>query len=132
MKRRPRFIMSLTVIVILTIVSTSYGQDAYEEPSLIEAEAFRIDGDRILSTPGDTDYRYTITKPVPKTVVKDSSTVATSPAPVNNAAKLKVEKQLPTHKPTVQKQSKEEDESIMSFHFLYYMIQKYKLQDIVE
>jgi hypothetical protein len=132
MKRRPRFIMFLTVIVILTIVSTSYGQDAYEEPSLIEAEAFRVDGDRILSTPGDTDIRYNVLKPSPKITVKDSAMVAPTATPVNNVAKVKVEKQLPAHKPTVQKQSKEEDESIMSFHFLYYMIQKYKLQDIVE
>jgi hypothetical protein len=130
MKRRPRFIMFLTIIVILTIVSTSYGQDAYEEPSLIEAEAFRIDGERILSTPGDTDFRYTVTKPAPRVVAKDS--VAVTPVSGNNTAKVKLEKQLPTHKPTVQKQSKEEDDSIMSFHFLYYMIQKYKLQDIVE
>jgi hypothetical protein len=124
--------MYLTVIVILTIVSTSYGQDAYEEPSLIEAEAFQMDGDRLLSTPGDTDYRYSVSKPVPKLVVKDSSSVATSPGPAINSTKVKLEKQVPAHKPTVQKQSKEEDESIMSFHFLYYMIQKYKLQDIVE
>jgi hypothetical protein len=123
--------MFLTVIVILTIVSTSYGQDAYEEPSLIEAEAFRIDGERILSTPGDTDFRYTITKPATKAVVKDS-VVTSSAVSGSNAAKVKLEKQVPAHKPTVQKQSKEEDDSIMSFHFLYYMIQKYKLQDIVE
>lgn len=124
--------MFLTIIVILTIVSTSYGQDAYEEPSLIEAEAFRIDGDRILSTPGDTDPRYTPSKvTASKPLAKDTASVTgPSNTATSSPVKVKIQKQSP--RPTVQKQSKEEDESIMSFHFLYYMIQKYKLQDIVE
>jgi len=118
------------IIVILTIVSAAYGQDAYEPgPSVIETEIIRIEGDRLLSTPGE-DPHFTPKTKVAAKPVKDS--VASSMPSVNLPAKLKVEKQTPAPKPTVHKQSKEEDESIMSFHFLYYMIQKYKLQDIVE
>jgi hypothetical protein len=131
MNCRPSLIMSPLIIVILTIVSSSYGQDAYEpEPSVIEAEMLRVDGDRMLSTPGEDPHIF-ISKPKPSPKnVKDSAAV--SLPVVNQNGKIKIEKQTPAPKPTVQKQSKEEDESIMSFHFLYYMIQKYKLQDIVE
>ena len=119
------------VIVILTMLSPAYGQDAYEpEPSVIETEIIRIDGDRILTTPGE-DPHYTPKSKVSPKIVKDSAT-STLPAVVGQSNKVKIEKHTPAPKATVQKHSKEEDESIMSFHFLYYMIQKYKLQDIVE
>jgi hypothetical protein len=37
----------------------------------------------------------------------------------------------PTAKPA-EKQPAKEDDSILTFNFLYYIIQKYKLQDIVD
>lgn len=60
---------------------------------------------------------------------KDSTTIV-----LPSAASNKKPKQEQASKP-VEKQTaprEEEEESILSFNFLYYIIQKYKLQDIVD
>jgi hypothetical protein len=112
----------------------------------------KIDGgDRMLTSPGEGDTKF-VYKPVSNP--KDSATaVATNhPTPANsngtstNAAgsllRLRTEKAPPAPKETVTKQSKNttepsqnaksQDDSILSFNFLYYIIEKYKLQDIVD
>jgi hypothetical protein len=86
----------------------------------------KIDREKIMYSPGEADTRY---NPAPSSKVKADSIAA---IPVLQPVKIKVEKQPPATKPTVGKQSKEEDESILSFNFLYYIIEKYKLQDIVD
>lgn len=61
-----------------------------------------------------------------------SESAGTLPSPIKIGGKTP-----PPLKPAVEKQSKktdaetEEEESILSFNFLYYLIQKYKMEDIV-
>jgi len=104
-----------------------YGQEGSMQFESMEMEGGTVDREGILLSPGEGTARYT-----PATVSsdpKDSITLVNSQPAV---PKIKREKQAPTPKPAVEKQSREEDESILSFNFLYYIIEKYKLQDIIE
>jgi hypothetical protein len=85
--------------------------------------------DRIMYSPGETDP-VNAKSPSNSTVTnspaapKDSAAVSTRP--VQRNVKPASEPPKNTSKP------KGEDDSILSFNFLYYIIQKYKLQDIVD
>ncbi len=76
-----------------------------------------------INSPGESSDRHR--KFQPSSPVKDSATVAQK-AIAPRASKPSNEITRP-----VVKQSSGDD-SILSFNFLYYIIQKYKLQDIVD
>lgn len=108
----------------------------------------KYDLEKIMSTPGETDTKFVYkSNPDPGVLSKDTLTAHTNtnnttPHAASNVTRLRIEKTAPpATKETVQKQSKNqeessksktEDDSIMSFNFLYYIIEKYKLQDIVD
>lgn len=99
-----------------------------------------VERDRIISAPGEGS-RYT-PRTSPTTLTNDKDLTGTSqtsnnssaPASANTApvTKTKAEKPSPAPKTPVEKQSKEKDDSILSYNFLYYIIEKYKLQDIID
>jgi hypothetical protein len=112
----------------LALVNTAMAQDAgLTDVEIIDSEKDRLDREKIIYSPGEADVRYT-----PRTTTPSKDTLITPNTATPAASKFK-EKPAPAPKTTVSKQSKEEqDDSILSFNFLYYIIQKYKLQDIVE
>ncbi len=63
-------------------------------------------------------------KTQPSSIVKDSAALATKLV-IQRPAKPAAENSKPDSKQS-------SDDSILSFNFLYYIIQKYKLQDIVD
>lgn len=81
--------------------------------------------DRTIYTAGESTDPLATHKSTTSTVsVKDSASTVRVPA--QRATRQPAEPAKTSPKP------KEEDESILSFNFLYYIIQKYKLQDIVD
>jgi hypothetical protein len=79
--------------------------------------------DRILATPGESvDPQRSTISPPPS---RDTSTVkAVAPRNVFKPSSVV---------PKEQNKSKDQkDDSILSFNFLYYLIQKYKMQDIID
>lgn len=97
----------------------------------------RIDFDRFLSSPGEGDSKHVlkVTGGPKDSLDNDAATdqqKVKKPALVQaTPQKPKAEKQTAT-KDVLPKEQEETDESILSFNILYYIIQKYKLQDIVD
>ena len=131
MKIRLQIILCVLFLVVLATTGTSYGQEGSAQFESMELEGGTIDREKILLSPGEGDTRYT-PRSNPENNSGDSITTSNTQSTQPAVPKIKTEKQAPTPKPTVEKQSKEEDESILSFNFLYYIIEKYKLQDIIE
>lgn len=121
--------ISLTFLLAFlapAVVFTAHAQDA---PSLIiDSYDNHSDTDRTIYLPGGEAEAAGggSSKPQP-TPAKDS--VSTIPQTAPRVIKTTGENVKPS---PASKQNKEEDESILSFNFLYYIIQKYKLQDIVD
>jgi hypothetical protein len=129
MKIRLHHILILIFVASLGVVSSAHAQEfGLPEMDITEPENGGVDREKIMTSPGEADNRYS-SKSSTTTNTPTDSAATTSAAPVPTP-KIKAEKQPPAIKPAVEKQSKEEDDSILSFNFLYYLIQKYKLQDI--
>ena len=93
-----------------------YGQDAgMSDDEIREA----TENEKVVFTPGE-DLRYV---PQASGVIapKDSVGLQLQDFPMQRAA------QKPAEKPAPKK-----DDSILTYNFLYYIIQKYKLQDIID
>jgi hypothetical protein len=119
--------MALLALVNRAMAQDSGPHEGMTDVELNDADKDHLDREKIIYSPGEASVKY-----IPKSnAPKDSLITPSQPAA---PSKVKVEKSAPTPKSTVQKQSKnqEQDESILSFNFLYYIIQKYKLQDIVD
>jgi hypothetical protein len=110
------------------VTNIAFGQDSHLSNDESDADQ-KVEYGKVMYSPGELDTRYTSETNVN---VEPSDSIANTAVVPTPAPKIKVEKQSPIPKPTVGKQSKEEDDSILSFNFLYYIIQKYKLQDIVD
>jgi hypothetical protein len=126
---KSRFHILFTLAVLTTAgLCTSYAQDAgMQDVEFIDADKDKAEPEKFIYSPGESDSRISSSR---VTVTKDTVTTA-APSPTQ---KPKAEKNIPAApitKPALEKQPKE-DESILSFNFLYYIIQKYKLQDIVD
>jgi hypothetical protein len=126
MKNRLHHILILACIATAAFATESYGQDS----GIPDYEMSDNDRDKMLYSPGGEGelrprYPATVT-----TAPKDSASfnrAATVPP-----ARLKPE-QPPAKSPENKQQPpKPDDDSILSFNFLYYIIQKYKLQDIID
>jgi hypothetical protein len=140
----------IRALLVMTLgssgLASSYGQGAgMVDVQLPEPDKYDLE--KVINSPGEADskYIYKIT-----THTKDSLSSNGTPGSGNtgnNAAvsvsKIRPEKATtPSTKETVIKQSKNQeepsaksknqDDSILSFNFLYYIIEKYKLQDIVD
>lgn len=105
------------------VVTTANAQSS----GMQDVEIMPTENDKLLFSPGgegETRFKAPVTI---SGYGKDS--VATIPN-LTPARKSKPEQtSKPVEKPNT---SKEDDDSILSFNFLYYIIQKYKLQDIVD
>lgn len=97
-----------------------YAQDAGTSESEILASPESSETEKVVFTPGE-EIRY-----VPGTsgvmAPSDSISLQMQDFPMQRAA------QKPAEKPA----TKSKDDSILTFNFLYYIIQKYKLQDIID
>jgi hypothetical protein len=127
MKIQLHHILLLSFIATTAVVSSAFAQDSNgAEFEMTDPERDKLEKDRILYSPGEGENRYT-PKAQTQTVSKDSIAV-TRPAPAVSS-KLKSEQPI---KAVEKHHQPKDDDSILSFNFLYYIIQKYKLQDIID
>lgn len=126
MKIRLHHIFFLTILATFTVAGNVWAQDAGMSDVEIVDERDRIDSEKMLYSPGEAEVRY-----IPKatrSASKDSvAMIAPSPTPIREA---RVEE--PPAKGNEKQPAKPKDDSILTFNFLYYIIQKYKLQDIID
>jgi hypothetical protein len=119
MKRKlhPVFITLLLAILTPAGIATLRAQDA-SYPT-VESYETDIDSerDRIIYSPGEVDANNRVH------VVAGKDSINSRPTPVRTAKQPEAAKN--SAKPS-------QDDDILSFNFLYYLFEKYKLQDIVD
>lgn len=121
MKINLHYVLIVLFLAVLApaAIHTVNAQDAsYPVPEGYDAEADR-ERDKVMYSPGEADPLLNNKSHV--SVPRDS--VHTRPARV-------VKTQPEAAKGS--KPSSQEDDSILSFNFLYYLYEKYKMQDIVD
>ena len=116
MKIRLHLYLLSSLLVAFAMTENTFAQDAGMSDVEINEERNRTENEKIIFSAGDSEVRY-----IPKTT---SILLKDSVAAGNQGEFL-------SGKPE-KKQPKQEDDSILSFNFLYYIIQKYKLQDIID
>jgi len=123
----------LCLLFVTASVSVSYAQDSGAvEYETTDSESEKFERDKVLYSPGEGDTRYVKPSVAPSSTSKDSvakDSITVFKAPLN--APVKVKSEQPAKAAEKQEQSKDDD-SILSFNFLFYLIQKYKLQDVIE
>lgn len=134
---RKKLISFLSCLAVVALSQLALAQDgAPADYDFVDPERERYERERLIASPGEGEHRYfpSTTQPGNTTnpqspAPRDSSSTAESVSPETPASQRvgavvkPIDKQVPT---------RGEDDSILSFNFLYYIIQKYKLQDIVD
>ena len=137
-----RLPLILTFATLSLMGSVVYGQDShFSDFDVTDSERDRLEREKILYSPGgEGEIRYIPARIDPKngnTTSKDSASATTSQKPVTipqvtHPTPAKIKPEGAPKSPAKQQPPKEDDDAILSFNFLYYIIQKYKLQDIIE
>ena len=124
MKNWRKYFLFLTALVFFCAAGSAYAQDAGMSDVEIVAENDGVEGEKVVYSPGE-DVRY-IPRAPGVTAGKDSIALHIHDFPMQQAT-------LKTSEKSNEKQpAKPKDDSILTFNFLYYIIQKYKLQDIID
>ncbi len=144
MTTRALYVVTITLLGCFVQLNGFAQGTGYVDVQLPDPDKYELE--KVMSSPGESDSKY-VYKPNPNPVTKDSLAVSSGTHnsthhAASNVSRVRMEKTgPPAIKETVQKQSKNQeetpkaktdDDSIMSFNFLYYIIEKYKLQDIVD
>lgn len=148
MKNRLCYILISSCTAFTALVHTSYAQEnSAVEFESAESERERLEKEKILYSPGEGDLRYiprnNTTTPTQlqtskelssKEILKEADLKAG--AGLQSMSKLKSENatsstKAPDKQPAPQTRPNGDD-TILSFNFLYFIIQKYKLQDIID
>jgi hypothetical protein len=125
---RMKFHQILFVLLVCLIssfgVEEAYGQEASFPGTETEDPELYKERYKSMAAPGELDPAFRKTQTTATTSLKDSVTFK----PALKATKT----QIPDGSKQPPKRPSQEDDSILSFNFLYYIFQKYKLQDVVE
>lgn len=131
MKLRLQYIFTAILLAVL-LPSGFYAAHAQDAPSFVsDSYNPHSDPDRPIYAPGGETEPGSGGGNSVKTVAgpgKDSVTAVSTPSQPQRIIRTPGENVKPSQ---VNKEEKE-DESMLSFNFLYYIIRKYKLQDIVD
>ncbi|HEX8040477.1 MAG TPA: hypothetical protein VF490_15065 [Chryseosolibacter sp.] len=122
MKKLVHRILVLSALTILFAVGAASAQDAGMSDKGVAADEHEsTDADKAVFSPGESEVKYIPKAPAVRTAADSVTARAVVPAAQKISPK------------TVQKDEKPpKDDSILTFNFLYYIIQKYKLQDIID
>jgi hypothetical protein len=145
MKTQLHYILFTACIASTAMVIPSFAQEnGAIEYEVTDSERDRAERDKILYSPGEGESRYIPRNTTPATQsspTKDVSSKETlkesdlkTGVTIMQPPKAKAEGNAQAPKSTEkqqQAQPKPNDDAILSFNFLYYIIQKYKLQDII-
>jgi hypothetical protein len=124
MKARVHRILFFSTVLLFAAAGHTVAQDAGMSDVDIIDDRDHGDSEKIIYAPGEAEVKF-----IPKASAKISRDSATTHLPQMVPPKHKVE---PVAKPADKQPAKPEDDSILTFNFLYYIIQKYKIQDIID
>lgn len=123
MKRWDLHIVFFLLLIVLS-TGTVRAQEAGMSDVKITDEADPLNSEKTAYTPGE-EVRYIPSAPG-NAADKDSVMLQIQDFPMQRAT-------MKTPEKSNEKQpAKAKDDSILTFNFLYYIIQKYKLQDIID
>jgi hypothetical protein len=124
MKSRISHGIFFLTLILLAVANMSYAQDAGASDADMVNERETAGAEKIIFSAGEPRY-------IPKTSAadagKDSIALNIQDFPMQQAV-LKAT----TSEKADDKEQQKKDDSILTFNFLYYIIQKYKLQDIID
>jgi hypothetical protein len=130
MKIKLHHIFLSLLLTIAAFMNKSFAQDAStQEYHITDTEREKYERDKVIFSPGEGDTKFNPTKAGSQSLTGKDSLAAAKP-PQTAIQKGKPEQAIKTAEK--QQQQSKDDDSILSFNFLYYVIQKYKLQDIVD
>ena len=114
----------LFLFMLITLSAAVQAQDAGMSDVEMVDDGDPLEGEKPIYVPGE-DLRY-IPKAPANVPARDSLMLQMNDFPMQQATMKRPDKA------TEKQDSKAKDDSILTFNFLYYMIQKYKLQDIID
>ncbi|HEY9489569.1 MAG TPA: hypothetical protein VIQ51_14600 [Chryseosolibacter sp.] len=124
MKSWGTYLIFLTTLIILLAAGSVLAQEAGMSDVEVVNDREASESEKSVFVPGE-DARY-IPRVSNVSPAKDSIMLQMYDFPMQRAA------QRPVEKPAEKQPAKAKDDSILTFNFLYYIIQKYKLQDIID
>jgi hypothetical protein len=124
MKSWGQQIFFLSALLLSLAWMPAFAQDAGMSDVDVIEDATAAE-EKVVFTPGE-DLRFVPAAGSGVLMAKDSMTLQMHDFPMQRAA------QKPAEKPADKQNSKSKDDSILTFNFLYYIIQKYKLQDVID
>jgi hypothetical protein len=132
MKIKLHHILLSLLLTISAFFNTSFAQDSSttQEYQITDTERERYERDKVMFSPGEGETKFLPTKAGSHALTGKDSLAATTKPVATTIQKGKPEQ--PVKAAEKQQQQTKDDDSILSFNFLYYIIQKYKLQDIVD
>ena len=119
--------IALLLFVLISAQVSVYAQDGPDNEQPIYDEKVYHESP-VGDMDSDTDNR--VPTPVTKSTSRDSSAVKTM-IPAQRTPSKTNQETSKENKPHPQ-QAQSGDDSILSFNFIYYIIQRFKLQDIIE
>lgn len=123
MSARTKQILAISVL-LLCCVASAWAQDAGMSELEMPADTRGGADESAVYIPGE-EIKY-IPRASAAVVSSDSIALQLQDFPMQRAA------QRPADKTTDKQNGKSKDDSILTFNLLYYIIQKYKLQDIID
>jgi hypothetical protein len=131
MKIKLHHILLSSLLTLPSFLNSAFAQDAStQDYQITDTERDKYERDRVIFSPGEGDSKFLPAKAGSHTGPGKDSIAVSKPAPTTPIQKGKPEQ--PIKAAEKQQQQTKDDDSILSFNFLYYIIQKYKLQDIVD
>ena len=124
LKARGQQVLVVTMLLLAFIANNSLAQDAGMSDSEIPDNRSGVSMEKVVFVPGE-EAKY-IPQASGTLAARDSLTLQMHDFPMQRAA------QRPADRPAEKQAAKSKDDSILTFNFLYYIIQKYKLQDIID
>ncbi|HEY0740429.1 MAG TPA: hypothetical protein VGD40_03170 [Chryseosolibacter sp.] len=129
-------IAAVICLIATAGLTTGQAQDATtQEFEITETERERYERDKIIFSPGgesETRYVGPRTQPTGSSSPNPKDSVSSAPATKPAAILPSTRKEASGKNPTKQIPPKQDDDAILTFNFLYYIIQKYKLQEIIQ
>lgn len=112
------------MLLLVLNAGSAWAQDAGMSDIEIRDTRSEMNAEKVVFVPGE-EVRY-IPRASNASVSRDSLTLQMQDFPMQRAA------QRPAERGAEKQAAKSKDDSILTFNFLYYIIQKYKLQDIID
>lgn len=113
-------VLVVAMLLLMCSAGSALAQDAGMSDIEIPNNRIDMSAEKVVFVPGE-EIKY-VPHASTASASKDSLALHIQDFPMQRAAQRPAEKQ----------EAKSKDDSILTFNFLYYIIQKYKLQDIID